>query len=229
MLRSRPVRTALAGLVLLGTVAALGWYVALPRYRPSLQPGEHHGVDVSHHQGPVDWARVADDGISFAYVKATEGETLVDPRFTANWTGAAEAGLARGAYHFFSLCSPGAGQARNYLATVPRDPNALPPVVDLEFGACRRRPDRAVVQRELLTFVDLVERDLGEQVVLYVMRDFAENYPIPESLDRNRWERRLFRRPDTAWTMWQVSPVARVDGVSGPVDLNVARIGRAGG
>ena len=228
MPRSRPARTVVVVLVLLGTVAALGWYVALPRFRPSLQAGEHYGVDVSHHQGPVDWSRVADDEITFAYVKATEGETLVDPRFTANWTGSAEAGLSHGAYHFFSLCSPGAGQARNFLATVPRDPNALPPVVDLEFGACRRRPDRAVVQRELLTFVDQVERELGHRVVLYVMRDFAEVYPIPGSLDRDRWERRLFRRPDRPWTMWQVSPVARVDGVSKPVDLNVARIGRAG-
>jgi len=53
----------------LGVVAALAafiWWVALPQYRPGLRAGERYGVDVSSHQGEIDWQRVADDDIDFA-------------------------------------------------------------------------------------------------------------------------------------------------------------------
>src|SRR5687768_1484289 len=62
------------------------------------------GIDVSHHQGAVDWKKVEAAGIDFAYIKATEGRDHRDPRFDANWR-AAEGALARGAYHFFTFCT----------------------------------------------------------------------------------------------------------------------------
>lgn len=227
--RGRRILTTIAALVtLFGIVAALVWYQGLPRYRPALRPGERYGVDVSAHQGTIGWDRVAADGISFAYMKATEGQGFVDRRFAANWTGAGSAGLARGAYHFFTLCAPGAAQARNFLAVVPADPDALPPAVDLEFGTCDRRPSRTEVERELRVFVEAVEARVGKRVVLYVMSDFADAYPEVRALDRARWHRSLFRRPDGDWTIWQVSFVARVDGVRGGVDLDVSRAGVPG-
>lgn len=58
------------------------------------------GLDVSHYQNQVDWNSVAADGAKFAYVKATEGTTYLDPQFTANYTGSANVGLKRSAYHF---------------------------------------------------------------------------------------------------------------------------------
>jgi lysozyme len=215
--------------VLTGIVAVLVWNQGLPRYRPGLRAAERHGVDVSAHQGEIQWDRVAADGISFAYIKATEGGGFVDRRFAANWSGAGSAGLPRGAYHFFTLCASGAAQARNFLAVVPTDPGALPPAVDLEFGTCERRPSRAEVERELGVFVSTVEERVGKRVVLYVMSDFADRYPAARALDRARWERRLFRRPDGGWAIWQASDVARVDGVHGRVDLDVSRSAAGGG
>jgi len=94
---------------------------------------------VSAYQGRIDWTRVAEDHIRFAYIKADEGVTLVDRDFARNWAGAASAGVRRGAYQFFSLCDPGITQAQSFLRTVPRDAGALPPAVDLELaGNCRR-------------------------------------------------------------------------------------------
>ena len=78
---------------------ALLWFVSLPAYRPALQAQERYGVDVSLHQGVIDWRRVAADGVSFAYIKATEGGDHTDPLFAGNWERAARAGLQRGAYH----------------------------------------------------------------------------------------------------------------------------------
>src|SRR5690349_93936 len=128
-------------LMVAALVAAIGWFEAIPRYRPHLHPGESYGIDVSNHQGTVDWEDVASDGVSSAYLKATEGDDFVDKRFAENWSGAASAGIARGAYHFFTLCSSGAAQAANFLRVLPTDGQALPPAVDLEYSGCAQRPD----------------------------------------------------------------------------------------
>jgi len=174
-------------------------YVWLAQYRPALREGETYGVDASHHQGRIDWRAVAHDGVAFAYVKATEGATLTDPRFAANVAGARAAGLRVGAYHFFSLCARGKAQAASFLSAVPVVHDALPPAVDLELaGNCAARPGREDVRRDLTAFLaDLEERPL--------------------------WRRHLVRRPRGDWLVWQVSGFARVHGIDGDVDLDVMR------
>lgn len=79
--------------------------------------GNAQGLDVSHYQGAVDWTAAAANGATFAYMKATEGTTYTDPQFGANYTGSANAGLLRGAYHFaLPDSSSGAAQATFFLA-----------------------------------------------------------------------------------------------------------------
>lgn len=202
-----------------------GWYVWLPNHRPKLEPGERYGVDVSNHQGEVDWELVAADGIEFAYIKATEGGDFADMQFERNWAGADAAGLDRGAYHFFTLCRPGDEQAANFLGVVPLDPDALPPVVDLELaGNCSERPDKAQVEQELGAFLDAVESATGQTVVLYVGDDFEGEYHLRDDLDRPVWHRRILIRPDVeGWWIWQVHGYASIDGIDGDADLNVMR------
>jgi lysozyme len=218
----------LAKLTIAGLSVAIlatgGWYIGLPHYRPPLKAGEKYGIDVSNHQGTIDWAAVADDKIDYAYIKATEGNDFVDKRFSTNWAQAKQAGVARGAYHFFTLCSSGRSQAENFLKTVPTDAGALPPAVDLEYSACSGRPSAKTFQRELTAFVDLVEEKTHQEVVLYVMPNFESRYPIEQVLPRDRWERRLFRRPATdEWVIWQTSAKASIDGIGEPTDLDVWR------
>lgn len=206
-------------------VAAIGWFEVVPRYRPDLLSGERYGIDVSNHQGTIDWDDVASDDVSYVYMKATEGKDFVDKRFAENWSGAASAGIARGAYHFFTLCSPGAAQAANFLRVVPTDPQALAPAVDLEYsGGCSERPDNATFQRELRTFIETVESAVGKEVVVYAMPSFTKRYPIAGTWVRDRWVRRLFRRPtDNGWAIWQVSDRGLVKGIDEPVDIDVWR------
>lgn len=207
----------LGAVAVLAVAAAVAWFVAFPSYRPPLRAGEHYGIDVSNHQGVIDWEAVARDEIRSAYIKATEGETFVDERFADNWAGAAAAGVRRGAYHFFSLCSPGASQAASFLRVVPRDADALPPALDLEWGACDNRPDTATVQREMTAFIDAVEREVGKPVILYAMPSFTVQYPLPERFARDQWVRRLFARPEQQdWSVWQASDRAEVDGIDAP-------------
>src|SRR3954470_16000189 len=74
-------------------------------------PSERHypsqGIDVSHHQGHIAWAKLPRQGVDFAYIKATEGADYVDRRFSINWRAAHAVGIRRGAYHFFTLCRSG--------------------------------------------------------------------------------------------------------------------------
>src|SRR5688572_9815601 len=91
------------------------------------------GIDVSHWQGVVDWFAVAKSEIGFAFIKATEGSSVVDAQFSRNWSAAREVGLFRGAYHFGRPGRDPEAQAAHFVATVGalgfRD---LPPVLDLE-------------------------------------------------------------------------------------------------
>lgn len=199
----------------------------VPRQEP-LRQARLRGVDVSHHQGEIDWPRVADDGISFAYLKATEGSTFTDPRFAANWAGATQAGLRVGAYHYFTLCSPAQPQADHYLAalaSVGAGPRSLPPVVDLELiGNCDPPPARPAMMAAAVDFIARVEEATGRRVVVYAHPDFERTYDLLDVLDRRRWVRRTGTRPPPGeWWLWQRSDRAQVDGISTPVDLDVMR------
>ncbi len=222
--RSRRWHLAAVALLALTLLGAAWWFVWVPNWRPSLRDGERYGIDVSAHQGDISWERVADDGISFAYIKATEGGDFVDDRFNHNWRQAASAGIQRGAYHFFTLCRPGHEQAQNFLRVAAPTSGALPPAVDLELaGNCSERPPREEVESELDDFLEIVEAAWRRDVVLYVGNDWESLYPTRSRMERPLWIRRFLVRPDDHWFIWQLHGYARVDGVQGGVDLDVMR------
>ena len=179
---------------------------------------------MSAHQGDIDWSAVAADDIEFAYIKATEGEDFVDDRYKSNWSAAGEAGLERGVYHFYTLCTPGADQATNFLRVAPPDEEALPPAIDLELaGNCSDRPPRTEVLEDLERFIKMVEEAWQAEVILYLGNDFESFYEVREEIDRPLWLRRFLLRPDGDWMIWQLHGYARVNGISGGVDLDVMR------
>ena len=207
----------------------LGFYLGLRFNYPSRSVYPIHGLDVSHHQGAIDWARVPKNKFTFVIIKATEGSDWVDPKFMTNWSQAKAAGLKVGAYHFFSLCKSGLDQARNFAGIVPLEPGMVTPVVDLEFlGNCPARPDAAAVHAEIEHFVNLLATVYGKRPILYTTYEFAALY-LPDAFLRSErvWIRDVFRTPRAAfgeiWTLWQYANNGRVPGIKGRVDLNVFR------
>ena len=212
------------GLVTVAGIAALlggGWLYYL-NFAPDPAKYPVRGIDVSRHQGVIDWPAVAADNVRFAYLKASEGGDMVDTTFAANLAAARAAGVAVGAYHFFTFCRPGADQAANFLATVSHATPMLPPVVDIEYsGNCSARPTVEAMARELDAFIGPVEAALGRPVMLYVMGETLEAYrdAIPQ---RDRWVRWLAMEPwDAGWAFWQYHDRGTVAGIDGDVDLNV--------
>lgn len=191
-------------------------------YEPDRARYPLRGIDVSHHQGPIDWDKVAGDDVAFAYVKVSEGGDFRDTRFEFNIAEANRAGVPVGIYHFFTLCRPGADQARNFIDAVAADATQLPPVVDLEFvGNCARRPSLDAFRADIEAFVAQVEAELGQTLVYYVLDDFLDTYG--EALPPRRlWRRSILHQPGPSdWIIWQYHPAGRVAGIDGDVDLNV--------
>jgi lysozyme len=183
------------------------------------------GIDVSHHQGTIDWAQVAADDVAFAYVKVSEGGDHRDRLFARNIGEANRFGLPVGAYHFFTFCRPAVDQARNFVDAVAANITRLPPMVDLEFhGNCDRRPSPEEMGREVAAYLDIVERELGRAAIYYAPDHFLEIYgdALPP---RRLWRRSILREPEQAdWIIWQYNATGRVAGSDGDVDLNVLSV-----
>ena len=229
MKRGRSRRTCWAMGVLAGA-AVLGLIAAPPIYsRLELAPFLHEvvGVDVSNHQGEIDWPALGKSGIGFAYIKATEGATFRDKSFARNWSEAERAGIPRGAYHFFTLCRSASEQAQNFIETVPKDPKALPPVVDAEhLGPCTQSATNADHAAELMGFLNALERHYGRRPLIYTTQEFDASMLEGMLRDEQFWVRSLVLPPrfrEAQWVIWQYHNRGSRPGVKGDVDLNVFR------
>ncbi len=195
------------------------------------QPSHYtvHGVDVSRWQGNINWPKLRSQGANFAYIKATDGGDHIDPMFRKNWNGANEAGLKRGAYHFFYWCRTGAEQAEWFIRNVPKSANALPPVIDVEYNhqsRCKKRPSRDLVLKKMKTFMDRLEAHYGQRPIIYTAPDFYEDNLQGEFANHAFWLRAVAAHPrkvypDRKWVFWQYSGTGLSHGVRGEIDLNV--------
>ena len=202
--------------------------VPVPRAgTPNVAAYPVRGIDISHYQGEIDWSKVKTAGLAFVYIKATEGVRDVDSRFAANWKGAARAGLARGAYHFYNFCKSGSAQAAHFLKTVPADAGALPATIDLEeSGDCGAMPAKAAFRRSLAVFVAKVRAASGRAPILYLDYRIYNRYFKGESDSYKLWitdtRHEAPAMPDNAsWTLWQYRWNGRVAGIPREVDLDV--------
>lgn len=190
-----------------------------------------HGIDVSKYQGTIDWQQVRAAGVSFAFIKATEGGDLLDSRFRENWEGARRAGIPRGAYHFTYWCRPMAEQIEWFKRNVPVEPDALPPVLDVEWNfqspTCPRRVPVPLAQSKMREFLHAMERHYGKKPIIYADIKFhREVLANGEFAEYTFWVRSVAavpheRYPGRRWAFWQITATGRVAGISTPVDRNV--------
>jgi lysozyme len=176
------------------------------------------GIDVSHYQGTIDWAKVAGSGVKFAYIKATEG-VATDPMLKANADGARAAGLPFGLYHFWRPTIDTQPQINIFDNAVVTTRPDLPDVLDIETGALPEEEQGAA-----LCWLDA--RITGRAFV-YVAPSYAQvNLTDPAWLSYPLWiahyteaaQPNIVKWPK--WTFWQRQCNATVDGISTPVDID---------
>lgn len=210
-----------------GTVPQLG--DNSPHVWKSGHPYNHavHGIDISRWQGNIDWNQVRQSGVSFAFIKATEGGDHSDPLFQRYWREAAQARIPRGAYHYYYFCRTGAEQAAWFIRNVPRERGALPPVLDIEWTDsknCPRRPPPQEVKREAEIFMQIVGRHYGQRPLIYTTVDFYRDNQMG-TMNAEFWLRSVAdhpsaRYPGQRWSFWQYTGTGSVPGIRGDVDLN---------
>ena len=187
-----------------------------------------HGVDVSRWQGDIDWDTLRTQGANFAFIKATDGGDHLDPMFSQNWRAAKASGIKRGAYHFFYWCRTAGEQAKWFMRNVPRDPEALPPVIDVEWNhdsSCKQQLSPTRVREKMQVFMDILERHYGKRPIIYTSPDFYGDNLDGFFPNHPFWLRSVAVHPSKIypgrkWLFWQYSGSGLSSAVDGRIDLN---------
>ena len=206
-----------------------------------------YGIDISRHQHDIgrkhygiNWhqLRITSLGskhntegltypVSFVYIKSTEGTSIRNRYFLKDYMDAHKQGIHVGAYHFFSLKTSAIDQANFFLNHTLIRESDFPPVLDVE-------PSDAQINQigggeELLKrvrqWLQQVERRTGKRPILYISQMFVNKYLANADDIKQKYNVWIARygeyKPDVKLVYWQLTPDGRVNGITGPVDINV--------
>jgi len=192
------------------------------RANPSREEYPLRGIDISAHNGIVDFGALASADIDFAYIKATEGTDFLDRNFVRNACGLQRAGIPSGAYHFFRFDTDGEMQAWNFLRAIRGRDFELPPAIDLEEWSNPEGFTTGRIMKELKRMLDLLRKE-GIIPVIYTNKDGYQRF-VKKHLDGYPLWICSFTDPplqkDTRWDIWQYSHRGSTPGISGMVDFN---------
>ena len=186
-----------------------------------------HGIDVSHYQEDIDWEQVRNASldtapVSFVFIKATEGATLLDENFNLNFYEAKQNDFVRGAYHFFLPGVDATQQARFFLKQVHLEPGDLPPVLDVEKAG-----DLSVgqLQKAVRTWLAVVEKEYRVKPIIYTGYKFKLKYLNTPEFDAYPYWIAHYYVKELAykgeWSFWQHTDCGKVKGINGDVDCNI--------
>ena len=186
-----------------------------------------HGIDVSKYQSTIAWEevkamKVRNIQLGFAFIKATEGIGNTDPRFGRNWRRSKDAGICRGAYHFFIASKDGRMQAENFIKRVDLEPGDLPPVLDIEQ---LNGTSSAQLKKEAKQWLETVEAYYRIRPIIYTNVEFYKRNLGSEFDSYPLWVAHYYQpeqpRISRGWVFWQHSDEGRVNGIVAKVDFNV--------
>lgn len=202
--------------------------------------GNAQGIDVSHHNGNIDFKLVAADGISFVFIKATQGKSFRSTKFLQFVRDAKAAGLLIGAYHYVDdsagSVEAAKAEAQNFYKAI-QDAGGigtfdLPPVMDYESN--KNGHSKATITAVAKTFLEEIHKLTGVKPLVYTYPAFIGNFKglssYPLWIARYSTQTPADASGWTRWDFWQYSDGAaggylprgnrKVDGISGSVDLN---------
>ena len=178
------------------------------------------GIDISAHNGEINFSQVAESGIQFVYIKATEGATFKDARFQYNYKNARKAGLKVGVYHFFRFNIDGKSQALNIINSIKGKNLDLPIAIDIEEYTNNKKISTDIIISRISSLIKTLN-DNKLPFILYTnkkgFRRFIKNY----LKDYPLWICSFSNPPiNSDWLIWQHSHKGSIKGISGDTDLN---------
>jgi len=188
---------------------------------------EVRGIDISHYQGRINWEKLRNASIggapvSFVFIKATEGEKLLDDNFNENFAQSRRNDIIRGAYHFFVPGVNPRKQAEFFLHQAQLEPGDLPPVLDIEKSGSLT-PEQ--LRRDVRVWLDMAEKKYGVKPILYTGYKFKMQYlNTPEFDAYPYWIAHYYVEEleyKGKWTFWQHTDCGKVSGIKGFVDCNI--------
>lgn len=187
-----------------------------------------HGIDISHHQGNINWNRLKNaminqHSIAFIFMKATEGDSYLDPFFRINFYNSKEWGFIRGVYHFWNNYKSPRRQAYFFLAMAPLEPGDLPPVLDVETAP--KNISLQDFQQNILTWLHIVEDKYHVKPIIYTYYNFKKTYFNDSRFDSYPyWVAHYYIKKVGNignWNFWQHTDAGKLPGIDTYVDLNV--------
>jgi lysozyme len=182
----------------------------------------YHGIDVSNHQGVIDWKKVAsDENVQFVYIKATEGATYVSPTFEKNIREARKAGMKVGCYHFLRASSYIRDQVANFTNFCRTHEQDLAPLIDIEVKGSWKAEN---VSDSVKLFADLLEEHYGVRPIIYTGTNFFNRYLTKDFSEG--YELFIAKYSDdqpvlgngVQYTLWQFTDCGEVSGIRTDVD-----------
>lgn len=187
------------------------------------------GIDLSHHNPILNWDIVSEQGISFAYMKATEGTTHIDRNYKFNYQPARKANVYVGTYHFYSFALSGKEQARHFIKNGQFNKGDMIPAIDVEHSPInlfsKDNKYVALVVSELKILENELYEHFGVHPIIYTNRDCYKLYIKGNFANNLIWMCDLQGEPSdkVPWRIWQFSHKGKVPGIPDEVDLNYYR------
>jgi GH25 family lysozyme M1 (1,4-beta-N-acetylmuramidase) len=181
------------------------------------------GLDVSHYQGVIDWEAVTTSHhpIKFVFIRSTMGYDGKDEQFKANWDGAKEIGLLRGAYHYYRPNEDPVKQFENFSSMVVLDTGDLPPVLDIEAHSIYGMDS---LRKNLQVWLELCEEHYGIKPIIYTGLTYYQNFLHSHFSEYPLWVAAYTggkpRLGNLKWTFHQFTEKVKVSGIYGRVDGN---------
>jgi len=183
------------------------------------------GIDVSVHNGAINWSKAAGSGLDFAVARVSDGLHHPDTQFATNWKAIQQQGLVRGVYQYFRASQDAVAQADYLVDQIGAlEPNDLPPVIDVETAD---GVSTTKVVAGVRKWLDQVKLRTGVDGIIYAASGFWNTLPSTAQFSGNvlwvaNYGASCPSMPQTwkHWAIWQYSESGSVPGVSGGIDLD---------
>ncbi|MDR1582471.1 MAG: glycoside hydrolase family 25 protein [Prevotellaceae bacterium] len=188
-----------------------------------------HGIDVSRYQEKINWKEIScfksgkdSIGITFAFVKATEGQSLRDKYFSYNWIETKKHNIIRGAYHYYKPNTNSSLQVANFIRNVKLQRGDLPPVLDVEevgkYGSDN-------LKQGIKNWLKLIEKHYGVKPIIYTNVHFYKKYLSGKEFQKYHFWIAHYTKTtpnvNDKWLFWQYSDKGVIKNIRSNVALNV--------